>query len=70
MWSFKMKKINKILKARLENGLTQAQLAEDANITIVALSRIENGHTVKPQESTLRCIAAALNCMVEDLKGE
>lgn len=64
-----MIKINKILKMRLEKGLTQAQLAGNANITIVALSRIENGHT-KPQESTLRCIADALGVSVEELRGE
>lgn len=59
----------KIKKLRNDRGWTQEFLAHKSGISFVSLNRIEQGN-VKPQESTLRCIAEALETTVKALKGE
>jgi len=47
--------------ARERRVLTQADLAERAKVTVVAISRIENGHLDgPPRQSTVRRLARAL----------
>ena len=60
---------NKIKRLRQEKGWTQEKLAHESGIAFASLNKIENGN-VTPQESTLRCIAEALETTVKALKGE
>ena len=46
--------------ARERRVLTQRQLAEQASVQEVTVSRIENGHYGPPKASTLQRLAAAL----------
>lgn len=50
----------KIKERRVELGLTQAELARRAKITIACLSRIENGHTGYILPLTYEKLAKAL----------
>jgi transcriptional regulator with XRE-family HTH domain len=52
--------------ARQDAGLTQDQLAHEAGISKVALSRIENGLR-EPREATKRCLAQELGFATEVL---
>lgn len=65
----KMTLAEKIIIMRKRAGLLQYELAEKAGVSALTILNIENGHS-EPQESTLRCIAAALGCTVEELRGE
>ncbi len=51
---------------RLENGLTQEDLANDADIPINQIGRIERGQ-VNPSLSTLSAISKALKIKLRDL---
>lgn len=52
--------LGKIKERREELGLTQAELAGRAKITIACLSRIENGHTRYILPDTYTKLAKAL----------
>ena len=56
----------KLKAARLAAGLTQAQLAERLGIQQTSIARYESG-TREPLASTLKQLALALNCAMEDL---
>ncbi|MCI8552861.1 MAG: helix-turn-helix transcriptional regulator [Lawsonibacter sp.] len=56
------KLIGSRIKQRRENSkMTQERVAELVNITVVYLSKIENGK-VRPTLDTLAAICSALNC--------
>ncbi|MBO4264748.1 MAG: helix-turn-helix transcriptional regulator [Clostridia bacterium] len=59
---------SRIKKARDQKGLTQEKLAEAANITVVYLSKIENGK-VRPTLETLSCICDFIGCDIGALLG-
>ena len=58
----------KILAIRKSKGLSQEKLAEDANINLRTLQRIEKGQT-KPHGDTLKRICKALDVPVEEMNG-
>jgi transcriptional regulator with XRE-family HTH domain len=53
-------------KVRIENSLSQEQLANDADIPINQIGRIERGE-VNPSLSTLEAISKALNLKLPEL---
>jgi transcriptional regulator with XRE-family HTH domain len=53
---------------RTEAGLSQEDLAHEANLTTAALSRIERGKT-NPSWTTLQSILAALKADLADLQA-
>lgn len=57
---------NKIRAARLSAGLTQKELSDLVGITYQVLQRYEYG-TFNPPAQTLKKLADALNCKMEDL---
>lgn len=56
----------KLKTTRLKNGLTQEQIAKQANIAIRAYKYYENGKRI-PRADTAILIAKALNSTVEEL---
>ena len=62
--------MNNLKKIREEKGLTQIELAAKAGVSTATLYFIENNKANKPNKSTLKAIASALNCKVSDLQGE
>lgn len=60
------KSSNKLFKIRMERGLSQRALAEQAGITRNSLLHFENGDTV-PNLETVQKIAAALNFEITEL---
>lgn len=53
-----------IIKARIENGLTQTQLAKKINTRQSVISRVESAKTT-PSLSFLRRLATALNTSLQ-----
>lgn len=53
-------------KARQKEGLTQVEVAKQANISVISYQRIEYGQQT-PKLSTAKLIAQALNSTVEEL---
>ena len=47
-------------------GMTQLQLAEQANVARQTISKIESGEEVEVKISTLESLARVLNCRVSD----
>lgn len=65
-----MKLIGKKIKLkRIENELTQAQLATECNIAIGTLSGIEK-HSKAPNSNTLLKIASVLGVKLDELLGD
>ena len=56
----------RIKAAREKSGQTQEKVAEKANITVVYLSKIENGK-VKPTLDTLNTICTNIDCELGSL---
>ena len=56
----------KLKTTRQQNGLTQAEVAREANITVTSYQRIEYGKQI-PKANTAKLIAKALNSTVEEL---
>lgn len=52
---------------RLEKGLTQQELMRLSGVPQSVISDIENGATQNPRVETMRRLAAALNCTVDEL---
>ena len=48
-------------------GWSQAQLAKTSGICKERISRLECGHTNDPRASTLRRLAMALGCCIDEL---
>lgn len=55
---------------RLEKGLTQQELMRLSGVPQSIISDIENGATQNPRVETMRRLAAALNCTVDELLKE
>lgn len=64
-----MNDMNNLVKQRKEQGLTQAQLANAANINLRTLQDYEQGRKVllKASAGTVLALAKALNCSIEYL---
>ena len=58
---------NKVKEYRVEQNLTQEELAKKANVSRYLISRIENGDDVNITKNTMLSIAEALNSNVSDL---
>lgn len=57
---------NRLKAYRQQAGLTQEKIAEQAGITVVYLSKIENGH-VHPTIDLLQTLCDAINCDLGNL---
>ena len=53
---------------RLKRGMTQQELADAVGITQSQIARYESGET-QPSLETLRKLAAALDCTLDELIG-
>lgn len=53
---------------RQHRGMTQVELARRAALTQQAVSEIERGRVDRPHANTLRALARALRCGLEDLR--
>jgi transcriptional regulator with XRE-family HTH domain len=62
--------MNNLKKIRTEKGLSQIQLAAKAGVSTSTISLIENSEIYKPNSSTLKAIAHALNISVDKLIGD
>ena len=58
-----------IREMRRRNAMTQEELAHEAGLSMMTLSRIERGES-EPRASTLRKLAKALEVKPRDLFGE
>ena len=56
-----------IKKYRLELGVSQDKLSKLAGITLHTIAKIESGSTLDPRVETLKRIADALGCSIDDL---
>ena len=59
--------INKVLKYRLQKGLTQEELAKEIDITLTQYRNIEKNRTKNPGIYIVLKLAKALNVPVESL---
>jgi len=59
-----MKEKNQLRKVREERLLGKAELAREAGVSVLTITRIENGEASRPK--TKRQILAALNIPLED----
>ncbi len=58
----------RVRAVREGRSLTQSEVAERAGVKVVAISRLENGHT-RSRPGTVRKLAGALGVPVETLTG-
>jgi transcriptional regulator with XRE-family HTH domain len=58
---------DKLKKLRADAGLTQMQLAVKAELSMSVISSIEQGAIPDPRVSTLKALAKALGCTLDDL---
>lgn len=58
---------NKVKEYRVEQNLTQEELAKKANVSRYLISRIENGDDVNITKNTMLSIAEALNSNESDI---
>ena len=56
-----------IKKYREKHGMSQDKLSKLAGITLYAITKIESGATLDPRVLTVKKIAVALGCSVDDL---
>jgi transcriptional regulator with XRE-family HTH domain len=61
--------INRFRKARLIQGLTQTELADLLGVSIVTVSKWENGQSF-PKAKRLNAVASVLHTTVSDLLNE
>lgn len=62
--------LEKIAELKKKRGFTNQTLADAAGIPVGTLNKIQYGVTVGPKLGTLRAIANALGCTVEEIAGE
>lgn len=62
-----LERINEIKK---QKGLTNAQLADKANLTLSTLDKITSGYNTNPKLATVEAICKALGCTISDLLSE
>ncbi|MDU4750299.1 MAG: helix-turn-helix transcriptional regulator [Clostridium butyricum] len=58
---------SKLKIQRIKKGWSQGQLSKETNICRATISQIENGKIDSVQFGTLKKIAAALNCSMNEL---
>jgi transcriptional regulator with XRE-family HTH domain len=58
---------NKLWRFRMEQGLTQQELAAKANVSQSAIAQLEKGSRTQPYPSTLRKLSEALGISISDL---
>ncbi len=56
-----------IKKYRSKHGVSQDKLSKLAGITLHTIAKIESGSTLDPRVVTLKRIADALECKIDDL---
>jgi transcriptional regulator with XRE-family HTH domain len=56
-----------IKKYRMKAGISQDKLSKLAGITLYTITKIETGATLDPRVETIKKIADALNCTVDEL---
>ena len=56
-----------IKKYRKEAGLSQDKLSKKADVTLHTITKIELGATLDPRILTVKRIADALECKIDDL---
>ncbi len=54
-------------RLRAAAGLTQRDLADAAGLSLSVVFQVEQGASADPRASTLRALAAALRCSVDQL---
>lgn len=65
-----MKWLENIKKMKKERGMTNETLSVASGISIGTLNKLLSGATADPKLSTLRPLAAALDCSLDELLGE
>jgi transcriptional regulator with XRE-family HTH domain len=56
-----------IKKLRQNKGMSQDKLSKLAGLTLHTIAKIESGATLDPRVGTVKLIAQALGCSVDDL---
>lgn len=59
-----------IKKYRRKAGISQDRLSKQANVTLHAIAKIESEATLDPRIETVKRIADALGCSVDELIAE
>lgn len=59
-----------IRKYRRKAGLSQDRLSKQANVTLHAITKIESEATLDPRIETVKRIADALECSIDELVAE
>jgi len=59
--------MNKLLEIREAKHLTQRKLAKDSNVPQQTISAIESGERKNPGILTIRRLANALGCLIDDI---
>lgn len=65
-----MKWLENIKKLKKERGMTNETLSQSSGISIGTLNKLLCGATADPKLSTLRPLALALGCSIDELLGE
>jgi transcriptional regulator with XRE-family HTH domain len=60
---------NRIRELRTAAGLTQQGLAFEAGVSVSAVVQLEAGRIPNPRVNTLRALAGALGCTLDELAG-
>jgi transcriptional regulator with XRE-family HTH domain len=61
---------DRLRELRTAKGLTQMQLAAAAGLTLSSVTQMEIGKVESPRLDTLRKLAGALGCTLDELGGE
>ena len=64
-----MELCEKLNRLKTENGLTTEALSERSGVPKGTLNKLLNGETRNPTAQTLRRLARALNCPLDELCG-
>lgn len=58
---------DEITRRMLDMGLKPTELAAQTGISMKSISRLTNGHTIRPHNDTLKKIADVLGCQASEL---